>query len=162
MTNVRVVVEKNIRSATEKTFNFVIMNCKNWFLSFALFLVATLAFSQGNVEIIGESNLQTLIRQRVAGLDTSSLTGYRIQLFFGSNRNDAQSMQSKFNSRYPEWSNESYLLYFDPSWRVRVGNFYKKIDAQPMMNELQREYGNVFLIRDKIELPALRLSSTPE
>ena len=57
---------------------------------------------------------------------------------------------------YPEWQSESYVLYYDPNWRFRVGNFYRKIDAQPLMAKLQRDFGNVFLIRDEIELPSLR------
>jgi len=44
-------------------------------------------------------------------------------------------------------------MAYVPNWRFRVGNFYHKIDAQPMMQELQRDFGNVFLIREKIELP---------
>ncbi len=111
---------------------------------------------KSQVEIIGDDDVQSMLRMRRAATDTIDLTGYRIQLFFGNNRGDAQKIQSEFSYQYPEWSNETYLLYYDPNWRFRVGNFYHKIDAQPMMQELQRDFANVFLIRDKIELPALR------
>lgn len=112
--------------------------------------------AQGNIEVIGESLLQQMIDERVSSVDTTKLTGFRIQIYFGSNRADAQDMQAIFNANHPEWSNESYLLYYDPNWRLRIGNFYRKIDAQPMMDILQKEFGNVFLIRDNISLPALR------
>ena len=123
----------------------------------ALF-VLTIGFTFGaaaQVEIIGGSSVQAMIDNRVIHADTTNISGYRIQLFFGNDRAEAQKTQAKFNQLFPEWSDESYIVYYDPNWRVRVGNFYRKIDAQPMMKTLQAEFGNVFLIRDKITLPAL-------
>lgn len=125
----------------------------------SILLVSALLCSMSSfaqVEVIADHRLDLRMGQRIASVDSTSLSGYRIQIFFGTNRNDAQLQQAKFMSLYPEWSRESYVLYFDPNWRVRVGNFYRKIDAQPMMVELQRDFGGVFLIPDKIELPGLR------
>jgi SPOR domain len=123
---------------------------------FVFIVNSVFSLSQAQVEIIGDDDVQFRLRMRIASSDTLKNNGYRIQLFFGNDRHEAQKIQAEFNARYSDWSDESYLLYYDPNWKFRVGNFYRKIDAQPLMKELLHDFGNVFLIRDQIELPALR------
>ncbi|MBI1305757.1 MAG: hypothetical protein GC181_03980 [Bacteroidetes bacterium] len=125
-------------------------------LSYLVLLSAITALAQGKVEISGADKLEEKIKQKVEETDTTQISGYRIQIYFGHNRNEALAVESKFKSYFSEWSSECYVVYYEPNWRVRVGNYYSKIDAQPMMKELQKEFDNVFLIRDKITLPVLR------
>lgn len=114
------------------------------------------SFAQsGNVEVIGDAELELLLDKKVASVDTTDLWGYRIQVYFGSNRKEAQEKAQLLQSRYPELSTEIYKDYFQPNWRVRVGNYYRKIDAQKLMMKLEREFGDVFLVRDIIELPTV-------
>lgn len=114
------------------------------------------SFAQsGNVEVIGDAELELLLDKKVASVDTTDLWGYRIQVYFGSNRKEAQEKAQLLQSRYPELSTEIYKDYFQPNWRVRVGNYYRKIDAQKLMMKLELEFGDVFLVRDIIELPTV-------
>ena len=109
----------------------------------------------GNVEVIGDAELELLIDKKVSSVDTTDLWGYRIQIYFGSDRKAAKEKQQKFKSKYPDLSSEVYTDYFQPNWKVRVGNFYRKIDAQKLMMKLENEFGDVFLVRDIIEMPAV-------
>ncbi len=123
-------------------------------------LIGLLAFQtgfaqSGNVEVIGDAELELLVDKKVSSVDTTDLWGYRIQIYFGSNRRDAQEKEQSFKARYPDLASEVYPDYFQPNWKVRVGNFYRKIDAQKLMMKLEREFGDVFLVRDIIELPAI-------
>lgn len=130
---------------------------KKLVLLFSILSLGLLSYGQdGEVEIIGSSRIDMLLEDKLAGVDTTEMWGYRIQIYFGNNRKSASELAQKFRLKYPEWSEEVYEDYFQPSWRVRVGNFYRKIDAQHMMHILQKEFGDVFLVRDKIELPVLR------
>lgn len=109
----------------------------------------------GKIEVIGDAELEELINKKVDAVDTTDMWGYRIQIYFGSNRKDALEKENEFKKKYPELASSIYKDYFQPNWRVRVGNFYRKIDAQKMMIKLEKEFGDVFLVPDIIELPAV-------
>ncbi len=124
---------------------------------FACLMLVSLAYGQqGDVQIIGDAELEMMVDDKVAGVDTIDLWGYRIQIFFGSNRAEANKLKQKYIIQYPDLYEEVYMDYFQPNWRLRVGNFYRKIDAQKLMRTLEIEFGDVFLVRDKIELPVLK------
>lgn len=112
---------------------------------------------QGNVEIIGDSELEIRIAEKVTGTDTLERWGYRIQVYFGSDRTEANKLEKRFKAQYPDLRSEVYKDYFQPNWRVRIGNFYRKIDAQKLMHQLEDEFGDVFLVRDQIELPVIEV-----
>ncbi len=114
------------------------------------------AYSQdGKVEVIGDAEVEMLLDKKIASVDTTDLWGYRIQVYFGNDRKEAKKTEQLLKSRYPELSTEIYTDYYQPNWKVRVGNFYRKIDAQKLMMKLEDEFGDVFLVRDIIDLPAV-------
>ncbi len=154
MNRAHVEVEKNIRNVTALTSNFEFMRAL--LSSILLVLVTQYAFGQqGSIVVISDVELDIKIEQKIAAVDTADQWGYRIQIYFGSDRKTALEVSSKFKTRYPELASEVYTDYFQPNWRVRVGNFYRKIDAQKLMYKLENEFGDVFLVRDIIELPTI-------
>jgi hypothetical protein len=150
-----VEVEKNTRSVTASMPNFG--NMKNLITSLILLICAGTAFAQdGKIDVIGGAELDLLVDKKVNKVDTTDLWGYRIQIYFGKDRGNAQKVAQKLKSKYPELASEVYSKYMQPSWRVRVGNFYRKIDAQKLLHELNKDFEGVFLVRDVIKLPALK------
>jgi hypothetical protein len=80
-----------------------------------------------------------------------SIAGYRLQVINTSDRNAAISAKTKIYQLYPEL--KAYLLYQAPYFRLRVGNFKDKDDAEDYRKSLSKEFPNsVFLVRDTIEL----------
>lgn len=119
-------------------------------------LGSSFAFAQqGKVEIIGADKLDKRIEQKVETYDSTELDGYRIQLFFGTDMNNAQKVKEKFKSLYPELAKQVYMPYSQPYWRVRIGNFYTQLEAQPMLRQLEDDFESVFLVKEKIERPPL-------
>lgn len=119
---------------------------------FFLFQQATAqtAFTQ----VYGDANLDSLIEQNIdANKAANGIQGYRIQLFFGSERKAAHDARSKFLQLYPD--EEAYLIYQQPYFKVRVGNFRTRLEAQPLFSKVLPEFERVFIIPDKINLPKL-------
>ncbi|HMC84041.1 MAG TPA: SPOR domain-containing protein [Chitinophagaceae bacterium] len=80
-----------------------------------------------------------------------NIAGYRLQVINTSDRSAAISAKTKVYQLYPEL--KAYLLYQAPYFRLRVGNFKDKDDAEDYRKSLSREFpNNVFLVRDTIEL----------
>ncbi|MCO4820337.1 MAG: SPOR domain-containing protein [Bacteroidetes bacterium] len=129
---------------------------KGIYATLLLLSASFVAYSQdGKVEVIGDAEVEMLLDKKIASVDTTDLWGYRIQVYFGNDRKEAKKTEQLLKSRYPELSTEIYRDYYQPNWKVRVGNFYRKIDAQKLMMKLEDEFGDVFLVRDIIDLPAV-------
>ena len=78
--------------------------------------------AQQNVKIIGDAYLDSLIERNIElNQAANGIQGYRIQIFFGSDRRAANEARTKFLQLYPE--TEAYLVYQQPNFKVRVGDF---------------------------------------
>ncbi len=74
--------------------------------------------------------------------------GFRVQIYSGSNRSEAQSVQGRFRSLHPEM--EAYMTYHEPNYRVKVGDFTSRSEANNYMRILRGQYSNVFVFQEDI------------
>ncbi|MEP7277037.1 MAG: SPOR domain-containing protein [Bacteroidota bacterium] len=96
---------------------------------------------------------QTQVNEETTRDARRNVPGFRIQVINTSDRNAAISAKTKIYQLYPEL--KAYLLYQAPYFRLRVGNFKDKDDAESYRRSLSKEFPNsVFLVRDTIELKA--------
>ncbi len=123
-------------------------------LLFGLFLTPAAFAQQGKVVVIKDPQIDSLISKRLAisraGSSRNTVTslGFRVQIFSGLGRDDAYSEQSKFKSLFPGVT--SYVSYTQPNYRVRVGDFRTKLEAQKFMNDLKKQYNSLFIFPEKI------------
>ena len=78
--------------------------------------------------------------------------GYRVQIFSigGVNSRDrANLMKAEFLAKYPE--TEVYIVYNAPSYKVRLGDFRRKLDAERFLTTIKADYPFAFVVIDKIE-----------
>ena len=113
------------------------------------------AQTRGRVEVIKDPLIDTLIARRpalnktVVGADNTY--GYRVQIFFGSSRQAAYNAQAKFKDEYPEI--QTYVSYTEPNFKVQVGDFRTRLEAQKMQSELTHMFTSLFIIAGKINPP---------
>ena len=80
-----------------------------------------------------------------------SVPGYRIQVVNTNDRNQALAAKTKVYQLYPEL--KVYLLYQAPYFRLRVGNFKTRPEAEPYFKTMTKQFqGNVTIVRDTIEV----------
>jgi hypothetical protein len=124
-----------------------------------LFSAPVFSFAQtkGKVEVIKDPLIDTLIAKRSTLLKTTGPTsgdqeyGFRVQIFFGSNRQAAYSAQAKFRDEYPEF--RTYISYTEPNFRVQAGDFRTRLEAEKLKNELTKMFTSLFIISQKINPP---------
>ena len=76
--------------------------------------------------------------------------GYRVQVVSTSNRDQAFKIKGELLSRFPD--QKSYALFQSPNFKVRIGNFLKKADAEKFKLQLQKYYTTgLFVIEDAID-----------
>jgi len=76
------------------------------------------------------------------------ISGYRIQIDFGQDRNAVNKVKSDFSGKYPAQS--SYITYKQPYFRVSVGDFRTKLEAVCFLNKIKYNYPAAFVVSDKI------------
>lgn len=129
------------------------------------FSVLVSAQKKGVVTIVKDPLIDSLIERRIAlnkkaapvtirnnGPIVSQM-GYRVQIFYGSDRRETFNEQSRFKSVYPKIN--TYITYKEPNYYLRVGDFRTRLEAQRMMNELRSTFATLFIFRQKINAPSL-------
>ena len=70
--------------------------------------------------------------------EASRIPGFRILLYSGNSREDANRAKEKLYILFPKA--DAYLVYQAPTFKVRFGNYYNKIDAWLDLIKLQEQF----------------------
>lgn len=78
--------------------------------------------------------------------------GYRVQIYYGPDRVKAAKIKAEFMRHFP--GIHTYLSYSSPSFRVKVGDYRNRSDAQGMMKEANSMYSPCMIVPDNITVSA--------
>lgn len=130
------------------------MTCLRCFALLLFVLLMRSAEAQTSVKVFGLPYLDSLVtRAAEQNKAQPTMEGFRIQLFSGIERNNANTLRQKFRAEYPD--EPVYLVYQQPYFKLRVGDFRNMIEAQQMYLKLQKTYGQILVVPDRINLPKL-------
>lgn len=76
------------------------------------------------------------------------INGYRIKIYFGKNKEEAQQVKNRFQSRFPDIP--AYEDYQLPNFIVVAGNFRTRLDALGYLKKIKPDFPGSFIIKDKI------------
>ncbi len=125
-------------------------------LIIASFSLST-AFAADSIIVKKDARVDVLASKQAAiNKKTSMMTsngqykGFRIQVLSTSDRTKAFAVKAELLSKFPE--HKTYTLFQAPSFRVRIGNFLKREDADKFRKVLSKLYpGGAFIVPDVIE-----------
>ncbi len=97
----------------------------------------------------GEADLTETVAPKIRA-------GYRVQVFDDNNvrsaRGDAQSRKHQIETRFPEFP--VYVTFSSPYWRVKVGDFKTRGEAEAAMAEIRHAFPamakSLRIVRDRI------------
>lgn len=139
---------------------------------FVVFIILFLGFSsmagfaqqRGRVEIVADPLISLMQRSRKGtnitataptrvpvDKETATRTtamGFRVQIYSGSDRSEAYAEQARFKRLYKDI--DTYLSYEEPNYRVKVGDFRSRSEAQNLMQGLRKQFNNVFVFTEEI------------
>ena len=97
---------------------------------------------------------QAQINKRTAMLTSSGqYKGSRVQVISTNSRDQALRMKTELLSRFPD--QKTYTSYQSPLFKVRIGNFVRKEEAEQFRKMLSRLYQQgVYVVEDLIEYNA--------
>lgn len=105
--------------------------------------------------VSGSPKLNTaVVRLKQINSGKQSMPGYRIQIYFGSQRSKANELRARFNSRFPDMN--AVVSYHQPNFKVRTGDFRTRMEAQSKLEIIEKEFPGAFVVPDEIRLPPLK------
>ena len=124
---------------------------------FSLMIFQTVHAQQGKVEVIADKRIDLLIdKHKYHNRHQPVLEGWRVQIFFDAGANSkskATEVQNRFTSRHQ--GTEAYLSFKEPYYRIRVGDFRSRIEAEGFLQKIKGEYPNAFAVSEMINPPPL-------
>ena len=131
---------------------------KKFFLLLApIFVVCLSAFAQeGEVKIIKDPRIDALVKKQgtpVPPATTPQIPGYRVQLFFDSDKQLVDEARSKFLSKFPKI--DTYIVFTAPNFVLKVGDFRTLLEAERVRETLLKEFPTSFVIKELINLPRI-------
>ncbi len=88
--------------------------------------------------------------------EQKGIPGYRIQIFFDSGLNSsnrAGKAREEFLLQLPDIP--AYVSWKAPNYRVRVGDFRTKLEAERALQTIIIYYPNAWVIKDEINFPLI-------
>jgi hypothetical protein len=83
-----------------------------------------------------------------------SARGFRVQIYNGASRAEAQARKVDFIRRFPNV--RSYMSYIAPSYRVKVGDFKTRADAYKLYQQINSLYTPCMVVPDIVEINTMR------
>ena len=127
-----------------------------------LILIAILGYSgislaqKGDIQVKKDSRINALVAKQseVVPPDTKTkINGFRVQLYFDSDRGTINNARSRFIAQYPRV--DTYVEYNAPNYYLKVGDFRTRLEAEKIKAAMTAEFPTSFVIEEDINLPRL-------
>ena len=130
-----------------------------WIICCFLLCLATLSFGQNNfalepvegtrgtITVKKNQKLRAITQQKVKMNKINRFDGYRIELYQGRNRKDAEEILQKFKEEYKTTPAE--IVFERPNVKIKVGIYRNKLEAQKLLSEMRKEYPAAKIVRVK-------------
>lgn len=110
----------------------------------------------GDVKIMKDKRIDALVAKQGAIVPPEvrpQIDGYRIQLFFDSDRSLINNAKGRFVSRFSKI--DTYVTYTAPNYFLKAGDFRTKLEAERIKAEIEAEFPTSFVVQERINLPRL-------
>lgn len=115
-----------------------------FFIGVFLFGINQIGMAQtGKVNIQQDASIPNLLEMKSEMTKDGKLgERYKIQLYYGDN-NSASDVIKKFRSLYSEYP--SQIIYETPNYKVWVGNFRNRLEADRALLKLKPNFPSAFI-----------------
>lgn len=100
--------------------------------------------------------LDTLAQQNKA---IKYISGYRIQLYVGNVRQEADNAKAYIYQAFPDLN--PYVSYSQPTYRVKAGDFMYRSDAEQFLEQIRGQYSSAVILADRVDIKRSMLIRLP-
>lgn len=113
----------------------------------------------GQVRISSDRHINDLLQWQVhLNEKKKTFSGYRIQIYsvnsLGCNIEQLKKMRDEFEKTFQDIP--AYLKYFDPDFKIRVGNYRNRLECIPDLHRIRKIYPASYAVKTEITLDDLK------
>lgn len=113
--------------------------------SFIAFLTVSAHSQEKNIKVTQDPKFeQLLVEKRKINSSLTVNERYKIQVFNGDSEN-AKKTLSEFKREFKNL--DGTIVFNTPTYKVWIGNFKTKIEAERNLNDLRKKYPNALVIK---------------
>ena len=109
-----------------------------------------------DVKVHQSANLRSAVDARINANKTVQTDGYRIRIYFDNkqdSREASSATEQRFKKRFPGYS--TYRTFKNPFFKVTIGDFRTKAEAQVALEKISREFPSAFIVKEKMRFPVI-------
>lgn len=115
--------------------------------------------SEGNILLNHTPAIANLLKWHIhTNEQQKTFSGFRIQIHsvnsYGCNLEELKEIRNKFEQNFPDIP--AYLKYFDPDFKIRVGNFHSRLECIPTLHRIRKLYPASYPVKTEISLEELK------
>ncbi|WP_177763325.1 SPOR domain-containing protein [Flavobacterium sp. I3-2] len=96
-------------------------------------------------QLIQDNNFEKLVKEKNSVNNSFSIyKNFSIQLFH-SDKTETENKFHEFKNNFPDIV--ATIIYAEPKYKLIVGNYRNKIDAERNLKKLQKNYPEAFIVR---------------
>lgn len=132
----------------------------NKLIFFVLLVAGTFKLSaqtSGGVAVTKDPRIDLLVGKQIEINEITTrnsrrtAAGFRILVISSNDRNKVIEAKTRMYREFPEL--KAYMMYQSPFYRLKVGNFRERADAEEVLLNIQRIYEKgVYIVTDTIEV----------
>lgn len=113
----------------------------------------------GAVRLHSSSSINNLLKWHThLNEKKKTFSGYRIQIYsansYGCDINQLKDMRNKFEETFQDIP--AYLKYFDPDFKIRVGNYHSRLESIPALYRIRKSYPSSYPVKTDISIEDLK------
>ena len=118
-------------------------------MSYLCVFLVLFSFSNTHSQVNISKNIQSLVDTSIFISKKQGVNGFKIQIYMGSDREEAEKIRKTFIKHYPrvkiEYKHEA------PYYKIRVGKYYSKRKAYRYLKKIRKKFRNSYLVNVKIK-----------
>ncbi len=109
----------------------------------------------GKVIVVQDTRIDALLNKKIEinKKTDGKISGYRVQIHFGGDSQEAKKIKADFMNAHGDMP--AYYIYEQPNFKIRVGDFKTKLEAQKFLKQIKSAFPASFVVEDKIEMMRL-------
>jgi len=105
----------------------------------------------GKVTVIEDPVIDWLMEQhKNLPPEKKTAPGFRIQIASNNNKQLVLNTKAQFIKSFPDVP--SYFNYYQPNYRLRIGDYRSKLEANQALKDIKRVFPAAFIVNDEINL----------
>lgn len=112
------------------------------------------SYSANNAQVFINENpklLNIIKYHKKLNEENLEIRGWRIRVYMGSGKDaraQANSIKLRIRNSYPDV--EPHLVHHSPYFKILVGDFRTRIDAESFRKKIRRQYPNCYVVESEI------------